>query len=1071
MHDNRSILEQRIQRTLIERILPAQTTTIGTIDVEAWRIPLDTVDGRPVVAEPVPFEVASKAPFVPFAVGTSWGAPWQTTWFRATVTIPELPLNDQDCLEVVIDLGWDDHSVGFQCEAQVRDMDGHAIKALNPKNRWIPLPTTGTQPTPGTVQFMIEAAANPLLLAVPPFQVTADGDKLTSSQDDLYTLRQADLVIVHHEVEALALDIAVLREMIAEVDTFGDAQWRILFALNDALDALDLDDVPGSAAHARAHLAPFLSRPALPGAHTLSAVGHAHIDTAWLWPLRETRRKVVRTLSNVVNLIEGGSGLIFALPAAQHMAWIQEDDPDLFDRIRACVADGSIVPVGGMWVEPDAVLPGGEAMCRQLVEGMGWIEDNLDYSCTEIWLPDSFGYSAALPQIAREAGIHRFLTQKISWNQVNVFPHHTLLWEGIDGSRIFTHFPPVDTYGAEVTGANLAHAVDNFKNKGRASVSMLPFGYGDGGGGPTREMLGRIERFSNLEGAPKVVIESPTAFFDKAEVDQPNPPVWVGELYLELHRGTLTSQIKTKQGNRRSEALLREAELWATIAALNTDFVYPHAELQEAWRTVLLCQFHDILPGTSIAWVYREVDELYGAVREKLTAIIEAALKSLCASAAAEHSAAAEPSALDLSAAAAPSEVAPSAAAAIDAAATNTVATDAATAPVLANATSFPLHGVPPFSIAPARMDEAPAVTLDAESRTLDNGFVRARFDEEGACVSFIDLESGRDYIPAGARAGEFHLHQDFPNMWDAWDIDPFYRGSQSTITGMTCDGLRLDHGEGSVRAQVRFGSRQESSLHIEWRLRPGEKALDLHVEVDWHETEKLLKLAIPADIHTDHAQYETQMGHIVRATHENTSWDAYKFEVGAHRWLRLANAGASLAIANDATYGWDITRMPHEARGTWAAVRATLVKSAQYPDPHQDQGHHAWNFRLLPGASVSEAIAAAQDINLGRRVLTHPLPRALNISAPFTCEGAVVESVSLAGDGSGDILVRAYEAEGGPRTVTLTTEGLARLTDLRYRPRRDDLALHRDGNRYTLEASPFQILTFRITPAPRAAR
>lgn len=1038
MHDNRSILEQRIQRTLIERILPAQTSIIGALDIDLWRIPCDIHQGRAVIAEPVSFDTALNAPFEPFAVGTSWGAPWQTTWFRIRATIPAATsLKGKDRLEAVIDLGWDDHSVGFQCEAQVRDMNGRAIKALNPKNRWIPLPATTPHTGPHTVEFMIEAAANPLLLAVPPFQVAADGDKVTSSQDDLYTLRQADIVIVNHEVEALALDIAVLREMIAEVDNFGDAQWRILFALNDALDALDLDDVPGSASHARAHLAPFLSRPALPGAHTLSAVGHAHIDTAWLWPLRETRRKVVRTLSNVVNLIEGGTGLVFALPAAQHLAWIQEDDPELFERIRDCVADGSIVPVGGMWVEPDAVLPGGEAMCRQLVEGMGWIEDTLDYSCTEIWLPDSFGYSAALPQIAREAGIGRFLTQKISWNQVNVFPHHTLLWEGIDGSRIFTHFPPVDTYGAEVTGANLAHAVDNFKNKGRASVSMLPFGYGDGGGGPTREMLGRIERFSNLEGAPQVVIESPTAFFDKAEADQPNPPVWVGELYLELHRGTLTSQINTKQGNRRSEALLREAELWATIAALNTDFAYPHEALQEAWRTVLLCQFHDILPGTSIAWVYREVDELYAQVRKQLTAIIDAALESLSASAGRQATGG-----------------------------QNTGLPGEADARILANATSFPLHGVPPLSIGPARTGHTPAVTLDPATRTLDNGLIRARFDEEGACVSLVDVETGRDYIPAGARAGEFHLHQDFPNMWDAWDIDPFYRGSRSVITGMHSDGPRLEEGEGVVRAHACFGSRKESAVHLQWILRRGEKALDLHVEADWHETEKLLKLALPVDIHTDHAQYETQMGHIVRPTHENTSWDAYKFEVGAHRWLRLANAGASLAIANDATYGWDITRQAHEPRGTWAAVRATLVKSAQYPDPHQDQGRHQWNFRLLPGADVLHAVAAAQDLNLGRRQLTH-LAGSLNVRAPFTLEGAVVESVSMASDGSGDILVRAYEAEGGPRTVTLTTDGTPQLTDLRYRPRGDGLALEREGTTYTVEAGPFQILTFRITPTP----
>ncbi|MCS4485174.1 glycosyl hydrolase-related protein [Gleimia sp. 6138-11-ORH1] len=1032
MHDNRDILERRIERTLVERILPAQYTKIAPLTLEHYRIPLE----NGIIAEPISFNEAKTAPYTPFTLGTTWGAPWQTTWFRTVLETPaNLELSENDELEAVFDLGWEDHSVGFQCEALIRDANGETLKALNPKNRWLPLDRHTKQQ-----EIYIEAAANPLLLAVPPFQVTYDGDKLTASQTDLYTFRSADLCIKHADVYHLALDIAVLRELIAVEKDFTDWHWRILFTLNDALDALDLNQIPATAPKAREILKPVLTAPALPGAHQLSAVGHAHIDTAWLWPLRETRRKVIRTLANVVRLIEDGTGLIFALPAAQHLEWVKQDDPNLFTRIKTCVENGSIVPVGGMWVEPDAVLPGGEALCRQLTEGMSWLEENLGYTCKEIWLPDSFGYSAALPQIAREAGIERFLTQKISWNQVNVFPHHTLLWEGIDGSRIFTHFPPADTYGSDISGANLHHAVNNFKNKGRANCSLLPFGYGDGGGGPTREMIERISRYSNLQGAPVVKMESPVDFFDKAIADQPQPPVWVGELYLELHRGTLTSQIATKQGNRRNEALLREAELWATMAALNGVRDYPLAELRELWRNLLLCQFHDILPGTSIAWVHREVKEIHAETSARLEAIINASLTALTAGG--DQLLSANASSYSLGAAAPLS-----------------ISAEPLTTSGAATQNTQPAHPVTTNSVTTNPVSNPTPVTIDRERREISNGIITARFNQAGECESLVEVATGREYLPANAAAGVLHVHQDFPNMWDAWDIDPFYRGSQTTVETRQLKSLTLTDGQAIVKATATYG---QSEINLTWSLAPGETGLDLQVEASWWESEKLLKLGFPVDIHTDQAEYETQMGFIKRNTHENTSWDAYKFEAGAHRWIRIANAGAALAIANNATYGWDVTRHARGNRGTWSLVRATLIKTAVYPDPHQDQGNHSWKFRLIPGASVENAVAAGQDINLGRRKLTGK-----PVAPLFTLEGLTTESVALAPDGSGDVIIRAYEPTGGPANATLTLlhprlkQPL--ITDLRYQPVETKQLTQTESRSYSLEVSPFQIITLRI--------
>ena len=1013
MHDNKEILMQRVTRTLKERILPREYTKISSLHVTQWRQPLE--DG--VISEPVRFAQAMKADFTPFELGQTWGGAWQTTWFKLHGQVPsDLELSQGQRLELRIDLGFEEHSVGFHAEALVRDLSGKTVKALNPRSRWLPV----AQEAGSDIDYVIEAAANPLLLGIPPFQPTHDGDKLTASHQELYHFRQADLVVVNEDVYGLALDIQVLHEMIESAPHFGDHEWDVLLGLNRALDCLDLDDVVATAGVAREVLKPFMAAAAYPGAHRISAVGHAHIDSAWLWPLRETRRKVNRTLANVVRLIEDGSSLIFALPAAQHVAWLKEDDPELFERVRELVAKGRIVPVGGMWVEPDAVLPGGEAMCRQLVEGLDFFENELGASCQEIWLPDSFGYSAALPQIAREAGIERFLTQKISWNQVNTFPHHTLLWEGIDGSRIFTHFPPMDTYGAEVTGQNLTHAVENFKDKGHASVSLMPFGYGDGGGGPTREMLERIDRFRSLRGAPEVVMETPKQFFDRALEDADQIPVWVGELYLELHRGTFTSQIDAKQGNRRGESILRETELWCSYAAIQGLMDYPYEELRSYWRTLLLCQFHDILPGTSIAWVYREVRELHKQILEGCEALIQKALTVLTAS-----------------------------------------SKDGQSGELLANASSFSLHGTAPLSVAaPVEEKDSQGVHLLQvdDGYEITNAFFKARVSTSGELTSLREIESDREWIPAGQKAGEFHIHQDFPNMWDAWDLDPFYRNSLRVVTDRSVSNVVVEHDRVEIHSTARIDS---SSMELVWIFTSGSKAIDLHVEADWHEHEKLLKLSIPVALHTDHAQYETQMGYITRPTHENTSWDAYRFEVSAHRWVRLENASRSWAIANDATYGWDVTRHQNDRRGTWSQVRATLVKSARFPDPDQDQGHHQWNFRIVPDASVLEAVAAGQQINLGEREVS-----GAPVDAPFSVDGAVVESVALAPDRSGDLVIRLYEAEGGPSRVTFRAPKAGSVTacDLRYRPSESEPELRGGQGGWSFDLSAFQITTLRVS-------
>ncbi|MYU14584.1 alpha-mannosidase, partial [Streptomyces sp. SID8361] len=578
MHDDRPLVEGRLDRALRQFIRPAQYTARVPLSLSAWRTP----------GEPVPVAEALAGTYEPFTTGTDWGSPWSTWWFRLEGAVPEEWAGRR--VEAVIDPGFTDDGPGFQAEGLVYDAEGVPIKGIHPRNRHIPVaaPAAGGEP----VRLLLEAAANPSVLR-DGFTPTRLGDVLTAGDEPLYRFASAELAVLDETVWHLVLDIEVLSELMRELPRDRPRRHEILRALENALDALDLHDVPATAAAARAELTEVLSRPAHASAHRVSAAGHAHIDSAWLWPLRETVRKASRTFANVTALAGEYPELVFACSQAQQYAWVKENQPHIWERIKKAVADGNWAPVGSMWVESDANMPGGEALARQIVHGKRFFLEELGVDTEEIWLPDSFGYTAAFPQLAKLAGVRWFLTQKLSWNQSNKMPHHSFWWEGIDGTRVFTHFPPVDTYNAQFSAAELAHAERNFADKGLATRSLVPFGYGDGGGGPTREMMEKARRLASLEGSPTVEIQPPSAFFTEAEREYgAKAPVWSGELYLELHRATYTTQAKTKQGNRRSEHLLREAELWATAAALHTPgYAYPYDALDRIWKTVLLHQF------------------------------------------------------------------------------------------------------------------------------------------------------------------------------------------------------------------------------------------------------------------------------------------------------------------------------------------------------------------------------------------------------------------------------------------------------------------------------------------------
>ncbi|GAA4655657.1 alpha-mannosidase [Arthrobacter cryoconiti] len=1044
MHENHNLIENRLKRALTERIVPAIYTPIGALTLTAWHV--GGGQGEPVapafalgLASPPDGQHDGAPSFEPFAVGQPWGPAWGTSWFHLTGTVPASARGEK--VELVMDLGFSQSWPGFQAEGLVYRPDGSAVKALNPLNTWIPIAENAVGGE--EIDLYVEAAANPFVFTDNPFVPTQLGEKSTAGSSPRYAVLRADINILNTEVWELAADLEVLSQLATELDLGNPRRWDILYAIERSLDALSLADVPATAKAARAELVDVLSAPANASAHQLTAIGHAHIDSAWLWPVRETVRKVARTTSNVVNLLAEYPELKFVMSSAQQYEWLKDQRPEVFAKVKEAVAAGNFLPVGGMWVESDTNMVGSEAMARQFTYGQRFFRENFGVECEEVWLPDSFGYSAALPQIVKLAGAKWFLTQKISWNTVNKFPHHTFNWEGIDGTRVFTHFPPVDTYNSALSGKELAHAVSNFRDKGAARKSLVPFGWGDGGGGPTREMLARAKRTKNLEGSPRVTIASPKEFFTAAQEEYPNAPVWKGELYLELHRGTYTSQALTKQGNRRSEHLLREAELWSATAAVRGLIDYPYAELDRIWKLVLLNQFHDILPGSAIAWVHREAAEQYAKIAEDLTVIIGEAMMALApedvrATTASEKSTHSEP-----------------------------VSERTIDSGLLFNASPYARQGVPALS-AGVPTPATPEVTVEQEEDgsgeiVVRNGLITVRFGADGVINSIVDMAANRELVPAGQGANLLQLHADFPNMWDAWDIDAFYKNTVTDIRELDSMEVTMLGTQPEITIRRSF---RKSHITQRVRIAAGSKTITVYTDVDWHEQETLLKAAFPLDVHADHARFETQYGHITRATHENTSWDNARFEVCAHRWVHVGEPGFGAAVINDSTYGHDVSRHPGSNGSSFTTVRLSLLRGPRFPDPQTDQGRHQFSYGLVVGASVEDAVESGYALNLPWR----GVPRgwagaAVEPLVRTDSQAALIEAVKLADDRSGDVIVRLYEPLGARASVTLSASfkvAAVLENNLLEQPHETGSITVQDGI-FSLVLRPFQILTLRL--------
>ena len=1038
---------ERCKRIVRQRVDPHIHPSIAQLAVESFDIP-----GEPMPTDEF-FAKLNRGDidFKPFTLGSEWGTTWGTVWFRLTGTVPAGYPKGKP-LELILDLGWYPHSCGGHIEGLVYRADGTAIKAVHPLNYWVPfMDAEGNAQVSvaedGSFTLYLEAASNPLLLGVPPFIETELGDHATGKPDEPYVFKSADLTEFDARFENYSVDLDVVSSLMEFADKQSPRYWQLAKALQRSLNAYD-ERNPESVEAARAALAGVLAKPANASAMNVSAIGHAHIDSAWLWPVRETRRKVARTVSNVLALMDEDPDFTYAMSSAQQYAWLEEEHPDLFARMKRRIEEGRFIPVGGMWVESDNMIPSGESLVRQITFGRRYFKEHLGVAPRGIWLPDSFGYAGSWPQIARRAGFDWFLTQKISWNDTTKFPHHSFMWEGIDGTRILTHFPPSDTYCSSMSMRELMYSQRNFLDKDLSRNAILLYGFGDGGGGPTREMTARIRRDHDLAGAPKIEFGTPDQLFDRVRKDivddaQGETPVFKGELYLELHRATLTAQQDMKRGCRQEESMLRVTEYLCAAARIkNPDYVYPREELDRIWKTLLLNQFHDILPGSAIAWVHRQARTEYARDIARLNEIALEAGRAI---------AVVEPD--------------------------DATITDAVIAPYSRQACeTWAVRPASSRAEAGTASMARVAVTHDGDTIVLDNGRLHVRIEADGTVSSIVDQRTNRELVPAGTRLGRYEMLKDEPFHWDAWDIqrDAFLTAnalSEASIASVdeTANGGAVVHAVTRAKGvEIRTGI----------ALRPGSATLDFTADVDWHAVEQFLKVDMPVTVQAVNAQYECQYGLVERPINKNTRSDDAKFESCTHRFVRIADADYAAAVVNASTYGSDVSPIHADAAhgtGRGTMVRLSLLSAPLYPDPRTDQGAHSFAWSLVADADMNAVLDEAARLN---SPVIGELPDMAPLVSLADATGVIVlDWIKLADDGSSDLIVRLYEAAGGNATATLRLDAAlsdakagVREVNLMEEPELDaelpralagDEPMPADGAVVSL--APFQLATLRI--------
>jgi alpha-mannosidase len=941
---------------------------IATLDAEVVRS-----------AEPIPFAELDRGAFTALRPGESWGRTLDCAWLRITGEAPEGVEN-----AVVL--------LGIRGEGLVYSPDGEPIDALSRVFQQGDLPHSGGRFRPldrvdasGRIEFYADVAYNGFIL-YPVGRGVFHGAQVAVRDDEAFALYYDYLTLL---VLAKATEDAALKG-------------ELTAALGESFARFRRGGIPG----ARASLAPALAAGS-ESEFVYSAVGHGHLDQAWLWPLRETRRKAARTYTRQLNNIEDRDGFIYGTSQPQQLLWMKQLQPVVFDRVRRAVADGRMELQGSFWVETDTNMPGGESLVRQSLVGRRFLAEEFGLTSDDMrlcWLPDTFGYSGNLPQILRKSGMDWFQTIKLAWNKVTVFPHRTFTWEGIDGSSVLVHMPPEGDYNSRGAADGLLRGLAQYPEKA-LNTALLVYGSGDGGGGPGEIHLEVTKREHDLRGLPRVEYSKASDFFRRLETLEVSH-THRGELYLETHQGTYTTQARIKRLNRLVERKLHEAEALGVLAA----WCEPD-RLEAHWRDVLLGHFHDILPGSSITRVNREAVDSLERIAADLDAFARARLERLSTGDA--------PSALNL--------------------------TSFAREEHVSVGDEWFMASVGPYAAAALQPGvEHPELTYAADR--MSNGIVSVMFGASGEILSFTDAE-GREQSAGGLN--RLVLHRD-PYQWpfDAWDIGQKYtqrtpRTLMPTRVTTEVDGPRV------IRThEFRWGRGTVEQRVI---LEAGSPLVLFDTAVDWQEKHHMLRAEFRPRHYGDTVKCEIQFGHIERTTLERTDVERAQFEVCAHKWVAVEDAGGGLALLNDSKYG-------HRAKA--GLLSLNLLRAPTFPDRIADRGPHRFAYAMRPFATGDLAAVIRDGYRLNNPLLVAD-GLALDSAASVDNPAVVIETIKPAESGAG-VIVRLYESLGHAASAALSVSlphATATETDLIERPLGAVDLAH-------LEFTPFEIKTILLEAA-----
>jgi alpha-mannosidase len=1005
---------------------------------------------------------AKKLRYTPAEPGFQWGKNWGTAWFRLRFSIPKSMKGRH--VRLLFDLE------NSEC---LIFRNGEPVQGLcwTRKEYMLFEKAAGGE----RIELYVEAGANARLGA---FEVR--------------TMHQPHVALCNRDVWDAYWDLSALFDMIdpeIHCDWLGKPYLppregdprsaQIAFALNEAVDLFDYDnpsdgELTRQARAVRKRLAPILDAKAGGAAPIMATMGHAHLDVAWKWPLAESIRKSGRTFSNVLEIMEEYPDFLFLQGQPHLYEFVRDTYPSLYRRMKKRIKSGQWIADGAMWVEPDCNIPSGESLVRQILFGTRFFREEFGVESKVLWLPDVFGYSAALPQILKRSGIDYFFTAKLALNQFVKFPYNSFHWEGIDGSQVLAHYMPAEEYSSKLEPWLIRSGAHDYTERDRSPIQALPFGHGDGGGGPARPQLERHRRYEDVDGLPRLEYMSPLSFFERLAAESKDLPTWLGEMYLELHRGCYTSQGLVKRNNRKAEILLREAELWATIA-LTVGARYDQKALNAAWKTLLLNQFHDILPGSSIDEVYHDSESQFAELFASVGAILERAMRSITRHVdvekhgspvlalnslgwAREDTVVVSDFTMDLKG----KKNVKNAGGRTGGFVARDAEGNAAPAQVGVDGKLRFRASLPSMGYGVFYLENAETPSIDSARETgLENDRLKLTFDKTGRLRRIFDKKHRREVLTPKATGNQFTLFEDkMASTGDSWDLDMYYEDKRLVIDGELLSSEIVEHGPvRTVLRQVRAISR--STIRQDIILTSGSARIDFETTVEWGaENNVLLKVAFPVAVRSEKARYEIQYGSIERPTHRNMPQDFARFEVPAHKWADLSEGNYGVALLNDCKYGYDV----HQN-----VLRLSLLRATTNPGLNADVLQtHVFTYSLLPhgGDFTDGLVRAGYALNapaLARAVRPRRPKRVLPPSfLSVDGENVVIDTVKKAENGNG-IVVRLFESHGWQSDHVLKLpEGIRRVVETNL-VERDEKELRASSNRVSLDFAPFQVRTLRL--------